>query len=66
MGQPRQGSALKYGLLWAAGLMGFFGLMTVFDSRIFTGIGMVAWTVFWYAFFYRAGQRKKRSPPSRF
>jgi hypothetical protein len=66
LGRPRKGSVLKYGLLWAAGLIGFFGLMTVVDNRIFTAIGMVAWSVFLYVLFYRDSQRKKSSPPSRF
>jgi hypothetical protein len=64
--RPRKGSALKYGILWAAGIIVFFGLMAVVNNRFFTGIAMVAWTVFWYGLFYRDGQGKKSSPPSRF
>ena len=47
-------------------MIGFFGLMAVVHSLLFTGIAMVAWTLFWYVLFYRDAQRKKPSPPSRF
>jgi len=66
LGRPRSGSVLKYGLLWAVGIIVFFGLLAVVKSRIFTAIGVVAWSVFWFVLFYRDSQRKKASPPSRF
>jgi hypothetical protein len=66
LAQPHKGSALKYGILWAAGIIGFFGLMAVVHNLLFTGIAMVAWTVFWYVLSHRDAQRKKPSPRSRF
>jgi hypothetical protein len=66
MARPHRGSVLKYGILWAVGIIVFLGLMAIVDNRLYTGIAMVAWTVFWYVLFYRDGRRKKSSPPSRF
>ena len=39
-----------YRLLLSLGLVEFFVFMAVVSNRIVTGIGMVAWIIFLYAF----------------
>jgi hypothetical protein len=51
-GRPRGVSVLIYGFLWAAGLVGFFGLMTLANRPFVKVICMVGWTVFWFGLFY--------------
>jgi hypothetical protein len=61
-GALARGNLLPYGFLCAAGLVAFFAFVVFIRSRVLTTIGLVAWFVITYVFFYRGGERKGSSP----
>lgn len=54
-----KGNVLFYGLLWAAGLIAFFGLIFIARNRWIQVLLFICWNVFWYILFYRDSQRTK-------
>jgi Flp pilus assembly protein TadB len=64
-GSRHKGNVLFYGLAWASGLIVFFGVFAAVSHTSLKVVLVVAWTVFWYAVFYRDSQRRKPAPPSR-
>ncbi|HKN74951.1 MAG TPA: hypothetical protein VJW94_07230 [Candidatus Acidoferrum sp.] len=51
-------SLLKHGLFWAAVVAGFWFLISTIRSRLFVVFGMIVWSAFLYAIFYRSSQNE--------
>jgi hypothetical protein len=51
-------SLLKHGLFGAVVLAGFWFLIITLHRRVVTLIGMIIWSAFLYAVFYRDAQKK--------
>lgn len=59
-------NALTPGLIWFLCTFAWFFLTSVVQKVLLRVTALIIWAVVSYVFLYRAGQRKKPSPPSRF
>jgi len=54
------GSLFKHGILWAGIAVGFWGLVSLTNSRATVVLAMLAWALFWYLVLYRNAERHAR------